>query len=117
MTRPSLSLSLSLGAAALLLALNTAPAYAADAPADDKAGTAELERARAEFKRAQEELARAAREMARVSRELNLDSPRAFAYEFVADPDRAMLGSRGARGTWCRSPLRATRPARRWTNT
>lgn len=92
MTRPRISLSLPLCAAALLLALNTTTAHAAEAPADAKAQAADIERARAEFKRAREELARAAREMARVSRELHLDNPRAFAYEFVGDPDRAMLG-------------------------
>ncbi|MFA5940717.1 MAG: PDZ domain-containing protein [Sinimarinibacterium sp.] len=85
-------LSLSLCAASLLVALNVAPLSAADAPVADKAEAADIERARAEFKRAQAELARAAGEMARVSRELHIDSPRAYAYEFVTDPDRAMLG-------------------------
>lgn len=92
MNRIALPLSLPLCAAALALALNSTAAFAGDATDEEKLAAAEMERARDELKRAQEELSRAAREMARVSREQHIDSPRAFAYEFVADPDRAMLG-------------------------
>lgn len=91
MNRIPLPLSF-LGASVLAIALNSAATFAADATDEDKVAAAEMERARDELKRAQEELGRAAREMARISREHHIDSPLAFAYEFVADPDRAMLG-------------------------
>lgn len=83
-------------AAAMALAAVASLTHAgADAPApkaDTQGDAAEMERARAELRRAQEELARAAREMARAAREAEIASPRAYAYEFVTDPDRAMLG-------------------------
>ncbi|MDP9139659.1 MAG: PDZ domain-containing protein [Pseudomonadota bacterium] len=69
---------------------------AAEAPAAPPALSAvvkaEMDRARAEMKRAQAEMKRAAEEMARISREQKLSNPKAFAYEFATDPDRAMLG-------------------------
>jgi S1-C subfamily serine protease len=55
-------------------------------------GRAELERATAELKRAQAELQRAAEEMARAVREAHAGSPGAYAFEFISNPDRAMLG-------------------------
>lgn len=64
----------------------------AEAGAAQKAAEAEVEAARAELERAKAELQKAAREFARQAREHRLDSPRAYAYEFVTDPDRAMLG-------------------------
>ncbi|MFP5307848.1 MAG: PDZ domain-containing protein [Gammaproteobacteria bacterium] len=81
-------------AALLALAAPLAVA-AADAPQKSpqpQAEDAELERARAELRRAQQDLARAAKELARVTREHKIISPRAYAYEFLTDPDRAMLG-------------------------
>ncbi len=99
-----------LNAGLIAAALNLAPAHAAaaeapSAPAAPKAAEApaapstlspevraEMDRARAEMKRAQAEMKRAAEEMARISREQKLSNPKAFAYEFATDPDRAMLG-------------------------
>jgi hypothetical protein len=43
-------------------------------------------------------LQKAAREFARLAREHKLDHPRAFAYAFATDPDRAMLGVTVAKG-------------------
>jgi C-terminal processing protease CtpA/Prc len=63
-----------------------------------QAGEAEIEAARAELERAKVELEKAAREFARQAREHKLESPSAFAYEFITDPDRAMLGVTIAKG-------------------
>lgn len=52
----------------------------------------EFERARAEMQRAKEELRRAAQELGRLAAKMDKDSPRAEAYEFLANPNRAMLG-------------------------
>lgn len=68
-------------------------ADAARAPSSLNAqAQAEMDRARAEMRRAQAEMKKAAEEMARISREQQLNYPKAFAYEFAVDPDRAMLG-------------------------
>lgn len=70
----------------------TAPKAATAPAAPNPQAQAELDRARAEMRRAQAEMKRAAEEMARISREQQLNYPKAFAYEFAVDPDRAMLG-------------------------
>jgi len=78
---------------ALLFATGLAlsPAFAGSAP-DRAANDAELQRATAELKRAQAELQRATEDMARAVREAHADSPSAYAFEFISNPDRAMLG-------------------------
>lgn len=95
-------LSAARAATAVALALQLNPTFAGTAPAAPVAPVApqapspqvasEMERARAEMKRAQAEMKRAAEEMVRISREQKLSNPKAFAYEFATDPDRAMLG-------------------------
>ncbi len=78
--------------AALLLALGLAAVATAAEPPSAPAAESEIERARAELRRAQDELSRAAKALARATHEARLDSPRALAYAFVTDPDRAVLG-------------------------
>lgn len=78
-----------LPAAALVLM----PAYA-----KDEAGSRELEQARKELESAREELKRAAQELRRVAREQGFESPRAMAFQFMADENRAMLGVIMGRG-------------------
>lgn len=107
-------LSVASAATAVALALQLSPALAGSVPTAPVAAkapeaplapnapvapqapspqvAAEMERARAEMKRAQAEMKRAAEEMVRISREQKLSNPKAFAYEFATDPDRAMLG-------------------------
>lgn len=73
---------------ALLPALLAAPVQAKS----DAEQSKELEQARQELQAARDELKRAAQELARISREQGRESPRAFAYEFMADENRGMLG-------------------------
>lgn len=76
-------------------ALLPAAALAFSAPAFAKTDAdkeKEMEQARRELRAARDELQRAARELARISREANKDSPRALAYEYFANPRRAVLG-------------------------
>ena len=74
--------------APLAALLGAAPVHAAADTDQQKA----LEQARKELDQARDDLKRAAAEMARVTRERDQDSPRAHAFEFLSDPDRAVLG-------------------------
>ena len=78
--------------AALLITALAAPlaALGADAPAAKQ--QQELEQARKALEDAQREFARAAAEMGRAARAAHGESPRAEAYEFIFNPQRAMLG-------------------------
>lgn len=79
----------------ILWALLPAAALAFGTPVSakpDDGQQKELEQARKELQQAREELKRAAQEMARVMREMGHDSPRAHAFEFLANSDRAVLG-------------------------
>lgn len=76
---------------AVVLSLLLAAGTAAATP-DDERALRELERARQELERAREELQRSAHELARAIVRVEHDSPEAQMYEFIADPDRAMLG-------------------------
>jgi C-terminal processing protease CtpA/Prc len=78
------------GALCALLFAATAPAATRDKDGVDR--QRELEQARKELHDARDELARAAKELARATAQLEPDSPRAQAFEFVANPRRAMLG-------------------------
>jgi S1-C subfamily serine protease len=84
----------------LILAALAAACLTLEAAASTPAPRApdDVERAQAELERAQAELQKAAREFARLAREHKLDHPRAFAYAFATDPDRAMLGVTVAKG-------------------
>jgi S1-C subfamily serine protease len=80
-----------LGAGLLALTVGLAgPAWAA--PEDDKAARADLERARQEVEKARGELQKATRELARSMAKLERDNPRAQYFEYMTNPDRAVLG-------------------------
>ncbi len=64
----------------------------ADATLARAAATAEMDKAREQLEQAREQLARAAEQLARLSEAQAIDSPGAYAFEFLANPDRAMLG-------------------------
>lgn len=81
----------------LLAATLPAAALAAEPPAAAPEA-ADVEQAQEQLRRAQEEMARAAKELSRVMREKHIVSPRAYAYEFITDPDRAVLGVTIANG-------------------
>src|SRR5688572_4121084 len=57
-----------------------------DHPPPTEAQMKELEKARKELERARVDLERAAKQLARASGEVGKFSPRAFAYEFMANP-------------------------------
>ncbi len=80
--------------AALLAATMTVPfaAQAGDTPATQQKQNQELEQARKALEEAQREFARAAAEMGRAARAAHSESPRAEAYEFIFNSQRAMLG-------------------------
>lgn len=82
------------GALLSVAALALAPAYADSSDGKDSKDKdrKELERARHELEQARDELRRAAQEMARVAAEQGMESPRAHAYEYMADQNRGMLG-------------------------
>jgi C-terminal processing protease CtpA/Prc len=79
-----------LGAGLLALSLGLAgPAWAG--PEEDQA-RAELERARQEVEKARGELQKATRELARSMARVERDNPRAQYFEYMTNPDRAVLG-------------------------
>lgn len=81
-------LSLSLLLTGLLM---TGPVLAGE-KSETKAGSDELEHARQELAAARDELRRASEEFARASEELGQKSTRAYAYRYMTDEDRAVLG-------------------------
>lgn len=93
-------------AAVLLLAATLPAAVPAAEPPAAAPEAADVEQAREQLRRAQEEMARAAKELGRVMREKHIVSPRAYAYEFVTDPDRAVLGVTIANGPERKGQLR-----------
>jgi C-terminal processing protease CtpA/Prc len=79
-----------LGTGLLVLALGLAgPAWAG--PEEDKA-RAEMERARQEVEKARVELQKATRDLARSMAKVERDNPRVQYFEYMTNPDRAVLG-------------------------
>lgn len=79
-----------LGAGLVALALGLgSPAWAG--PEEDQA-RAELDRARQEVEKARAELQKATRELARSMARVERDNPRAQYFEYMTNPDRAVLG-------------------------
>lgn len=76
------------GLAAVVMALSGG-AFAA---ADDEQARRDMERARQEVEKARAELQRATRDLARSMAKAERDNPRAQYFEYMTDPDRAVLG-------------------------
>ncbi|TXH06331.1 MAG: PDZ domain-containing protein [Nevskiaceae bacterium] len=74
-----------LPAAALMFSLTASAGSNPDA--DDR-----LEQARRDLRAAQEEMQRAAQELARASGEVQKNSPKAWAWEYMTNPHRAVIG-------------------------
>lgn len=81
-----------LGAGLMALALGLAGPAAWAGPADDQAARVELDRARQEVAKARTELQKATRELARSMAKVERDNPRAQYFEYMTNPDRAVLG-------------------------
>lgn len=81
-----------------LLCTAALPVHATDVPpppappAPPATESADLQAAREKLQAAQQQLGEAARELARLYRESGEESPFSYAYEFINNPDRAMLG-------------------------
>ena len=60
--------------------------------AGDKAQDKAMEQAQKDLKAAREELQRAAQELARATREVEKNSPKAWAWEYMSNPHRAVIG-------------------------
>lgn len=74
---------------ALAIGLALAPARAADTAPDAE----ELAKARAELRRANEELREVTRRISDLSRQIGgVDRERTYAFRYLSDPDRAMIG-------------------------
>jgi type II secretory pathway component PulC len=79
--------------AALLAALALAAAVPAGAdPSGDEQARKDLERARQEVEKARVELQKATRELARSMARVEQDNPKVQYFEYMTDPQRAMLG-------------------------
>lgn len=79
-------------AAILMFGLLT-PLMAADADESEReAARKALEAARAELEAARETLREAARAMGEAYGDMEIDTPRAYAYRFMSNPDKAMIG-------------------------
>jgi len=87
-----------LGAGLMALALGLAGPTAWASPEEDRSraemerARAEMDRARAEVEKARAELQKATRELARSMAEVERDNPRAQYFEYMTNPDRAVLG-------------------------
>lgn len=77
--------------AVLSLSLGATPALAG-ADEDQAQARKDLERARQEVEKARGELQRATRELARSMSKVERDNPRVQYFEYMTDPDRAVLG-------------------------
>ena len=80
-----------LGAGLVVLALGLA-GPAAWARSEDEQARAELDQARQEVEKARIELQKATRELARSMAKVERDNPRAQYFEYMTNPDRAVLG-------------------------
>jgi len=83
-----------MGAGLMVLALGLAgPAWGQDGRSkSDQEARQELERARQEVEKARVELQKATRDLARSMAKVERDNPRAQYFEYMTDPDRAVLG-------------------------
>jgi type II secretory pathway component PulC len=82
-----------IGAALLAaLALTVAPVPAGAASSEDEQARKDLERARQEVEKARADLQKATRELARSMAKLERDNPKVQYFEYMTDPQRAMLG-------------------------
>ena len=79
------------GAAATSSASATTSAAAA-ASADTARDTAKTEEARKELAELRAQMQELSRKMATLSNELGENGPRSYAYRYIGDPDRAMVG-------------------------
>jgi len=85
-------------AAALTLAVGSAPAFAAEGrpkalpEATPAPGTADTAQARKELEQMREQMREMSRKMADLSAKLGEVGPRAYAYRYIGDTDRAMIG-------------------------
>jgi type II secretory pathway component PulC len=75
--------------AALTLSIAAVPAWAAT---EDEQARKELEQARQEVEKARVELQKATRELARSMAKVERDNPKAQYFEYMTDPQRAVLG-------------------------
>lgn len=75
-----------------LTALALAAAGVAHAASDDEQARRDLEQARQEVEKARAELQRATRDLARSMAKVERDNPRAQYFEYMTNPDRAVLG-------------------------
>lgn len=81
-----------MGAGLLAIALALGLAGPARAAAEDEQARQELERARQEVEKARVELQKATRDLARSMAKVERDNPRAQYFEYMTNPDRAVLG-------------------------
>jgi S1-C subfamily serine protease len=90
-------------AAAIVLALGSAAAFAADstpkaqpdktpAPSAPAPSAVDTEQARKELEQMREQMREMSRKMADLSAKLGDVGPRAYAYRYIGDPERAMIG-------------------------
>jgi predicted metalloprotease with PDZ domain len=81
-----------LSACAVLLALASPSAFAADPPATPTAKVADRAAVQREMADLQKRMGELGRRMGALSARLNMDSPQSLAWRYMADPDRGMLG-------------------------